>query len=274
MIAFDLSALPSALCAAVLLRIGYLSFVAARAPEPTRSAFLQRIRAGGERGFLGLTTVLVLAVFGGSRRNAWMDTFFTGDLGVQHVLGAMFGLLMVLSRLHQLEPHSRPALVLLGKELPVLLIGGGLLASIDYSEPVEKFLYGVRVISYPVLLLLLILQRQGRRVSEDVPSVEVEMQRPLVVLAPQAHYAVRQNTVTYETNIHVVNHYHVTQQIVRPAESLPTVEVEPASNPQRTLLPESKRKEISRTSAKELAGGVGRKLLGRPARSDKGGHPS
>lgn len=274
MISFDSSAFPSAFCAAVLLRIASLCFIAARTPEPAQGALLQRIRTGGEHGFVALSVVLVLSVLGDSRRNAWQTTFFTGSLGTEQMLGLLLGLLMVLSRFHKLEPHSRSALLRIGKDFPFLLIGSGLLSSIDYSEPLQQLLYGIRVIAYPVLLILILLQRRGRRASEDVPSQEIAVTRPALQYPAPTSFSIHNQTVNHVTNIHVENHFHVTQQIVAPSPKPSVVEVQPLEAAPRPLLAQLRRGEISWPPARELTNSVARKLLGKPAGSDDGETPS
>jgi len=262
MISFYPHTLFAAVCALVLLRVAHLYALASRKIEPVRGALLQRIWTGGERGFLALTCVLVLSALGGSARDGWKETFLTGPLGVEHAFGILIGFQLVLARLERDSPYSSKALRRLAKEAALIGMGSVLIASFSYPSPVEKLLHGVRVIAYPALAVLLLLNRRARRVSEDFPAPAIVTGRPAFTPERPTIVSLSQHTTNHQINIRVENHYHITQQIlVVPKEKAVQVHTS-GESAQARLLAQAKRTAVNWSAPKQIASGVVRRLLG------------
>lgn len=164
----------SAICCALLAtRIAFLYLTAKQKPAPVGPIALRRFERGGQIGFAALTTLLILQSIGSSHRQAWTETFFTGPLDLAHLGAVIAGFTAFRHWFDGCSVLAKNGLWQWTKEVGLATAAAAILCVVDYPAAFTNLFYGIRVVSYPVLTILVLLSFRTRK------SAASEMVQPM-----------------------------------------------------------------------------------------------
>lgn len=155
-------------CALLVGRLYLLYRWLSRKSASVRIPLLRRFAKGGRNGFIVLTGVLSLRALGAGSGKAWVEVFFTDDLDVGHLAAVLVGFVIMRSRLLQEPIFSKDALSEWGFDVGVVVALGLAISIFDVPNAISLPLYGIRMLSYPILLVLALLTFRVSEGSEDL----------------------------------------------------------------------------------------------------------